>query len=343
MIFFFDCFLLLCLLWLVLLFVLVLVLVVCVSIGGLEFKVMLFDVDSLQIQCILVNFGLSQLGWLFIDWWCVLGDFQFDVLIVEGLQCNLGLDVVDVCLCQVCVQIGIVCVDCLLSVFVFGGYIGVCLFELMVGDEFGGSYVGSGQVYFSVSYGIDFWGGKCVVWEVVVDSGYVVVVDVQVVCLNFLVVIVEVYVQLGYVWQLYDVVSEELVWVQKILDLICQWCVVGIDSDLQICQVEVCILVVQQQWQVVQQQIDEVCIVLVVLVGQGLDCGLQIECLQVFNLFVLQFLGVLFSELFGCCLDIVVVCWCVEVVQCGIYVVKVQFYFSLNFIVFGGVVFSEVD
>lgn len=322
--------------------VLVLVLVVCVSSCGFNLQGYVFDVDSLYSECILVDIDLSVIGFLVQDWWKVLGDVQLDVLVVEGLVGYLSLDVVDVCLCQVQVQVGIVCVDELLSLLVFGGYIGLCLFELMVGSEIGGYYVGSSQVVFDFSYGVDLWGGKCVVWEVVVDGVYVVIVEVQVVCLNLFIGIIQVYVDLVYVWQFNDVVEEELSCLQKLFELICQCCCVGIDSDLQVCQVEVCVLVVQQQVQVVQQCIDVVCIVLVVLVGKGLDCGLLIQCSWLLNLVVLQLLGVLFSELFGCCFDIVVVCWCVEVVDKQIKVVKIKFYLSFNLIVLVGVVVLNV-
>ncbi len=321
---------------------LVLALAACASSGGLQPQGRLLDADSLHSERTLATSDLSVAGFPASDWWRAFGDPQLDALVAEGLAGHPSLDAADARLRQAQAQAGIAHADRLPSLSVSGGYTGVRLPESMVGEEMGGRYMGSGQVAFDFSYGIDLWGGKRASWEAAVDAVHAAAVDAQAARLALSSGIVQAYVELDRAWRSNDVAEQELERARKTLQLVRQRRAAGIDSELQVRQAEARIPAAQQQLQAAQQQIDAARTALAALVGQGPDRGLGIERPQALNAAALQLPGVLPSELLGRRPDIVAARWRVEAAGKQIKVARTKFYPSFNLTALAGVVAPNV-
>ena len=158
---------------------LVLALAACASSGGLQPQGRLLDADSLHSERTLATSDLAVAAFPASDWWRAFGDPQLDALVAEALAGHPSLDAADARLRQAQAQAGVARADRLPSLSVSGGYTGVRLPESMVGEELGGRYMGSGQVAFDFSYGVDLWGGKSASWEAAVDTVHAAAVDAQ--------------------------------------------------------------------------------------------------------------------------------------------------------------------
>uniref|UniRef100_UPI00257AF016 TolC family protein n=1 Tax=Comamonas sp. UBA7840 TaxID=1946392 RepID=UPI00257AF016 len=150
-------------------------------------------------------------------------------------------------------QAGVARADRLPSLSVSGGYTGVRLPESMVGEELGGRYMGSGQVAFDFSYGVDLWGGKRASWEAAVDTVHAAAVDAQAARLKLVSGIVQAYVELDRAWRANDIAEQELERARKTVQLVRQRRAAGIDSDLQVRQAEARIPTAQQQLQAAER------------------------------------------------------------------------------------------
>ena len=321
---------------------LVLALAACASSGGLQPQGRLLDADSLHSERTLATSDLSVAGVPASDWWRAFGDPQLDALVAEALAGHPSLDAADARLRQAQAQAGVARADRLPSLSVSGGYTGVRLPESMVGEELGGRYMGSGQVAFDFSYGVDLWGGKRASWEAAVDTVHAAAVDAQAARLKLASGIVQAYVELDRAWRAHDIAEQELERARKALQLVRQRRAAGIDSDLQVRQAEARIPAAQQQLQAAQQQIDAARTALAALLGQGPDRGLGIARPQALDVAALQLPGVLPSELLGRRPDIVAARWRVEAAGKQIKVAKARFYPSFNLTALAGVVAPNV-
>ncbi|MQP77248.1 efflux transporter outer membrane subunit [Stenotrophomonas sp. MYb238] len=321
---------------------LVLALAACASSGGLQPQGRLLDAGDLHSERTLATSDLSVAGFPASDWWRAFGDPQLDALVAEGLAGHPGLDAADARLRQAQAQAGVARADRLPSLSVSGGYTGVRLPESMVGEEMGGRYMGSGQVAFDFSYGLDLWGGKRASWEAAVDAVHAATIDAQAARLKLSSGIVQAYVELDRAWRGNDVAEQELERAQKTLQLVRQRRAAGIDSDLQVRQAEARVPAAQQQLQAAQQQIDAARTALAALVGQGPDRGLAIERPQALDAAALQLPGVLPSELLGRRPDVVAARWRVEAAGKQIKAAKAKFYPSFNLTALAGVVAPNV-
>lgn len=113
-------------------------------------------------------------------------------------------------------------------------YFGICVLISVVLVLFGGCYLVIKYLLFGFNYDFDFWGGECVVWEVVFGQVNVVWIDSQVVCIGFLVSIVCVYSDFVYVFIVCDFVEEELKCLQCMIELSQKCMSVGFDSKVQL-------------------------------------------------------------------------------------------------------------
>ena len=321
---------------------LVLALAACASSGGLQPQGRLLDADSLHSERTLATSDLAVAAFPASDWWRAFGDPQLDALVAEALAGHPSLDAADARLRQAQAQAGVARADRLPSLSVSGGYTGVRLPESMVGEELGGRYMGSGQVAFDFSYGVDLWGGKRASWEAAVDTVHAAAVDAQAARLKLASGIVQAYVELDRAWRANDIAEQELERARKTVQLVRQRRAAGIDSDLQVRQAEARIPAAQQQLQAAQQQIDAARTALAALLGQGPDRGLAIARPQALDVAALQLPGVLPSELLGRRPDIVAARWRVEAAGKQIKVAKARFYPSFNLTALAGVVAPNV-
>ena len=317
---------------------LALALAACASNGGLQPQGRLLDAASLHSERTLATNDLSVADFPASDWWRGFGDTQLDALVAEGLAGHPSLDAADARLRQAQAQAGASDAARKPGLSVSGGYTGVRLPESMAGDEMGGHYMGSGQVAFNFSYGVDLWGGKRASWEAAVDTAHAAAIDAQAARLKLSAGIVQSYVELDRAWRANDVAEQELERARKALQLVRQRRVAGIDSDVQVRQAEARIPAAQQQVQAAQQQIDAARTLLAALVGQGPDRGLRIERPQALNTAALHLPGVLPSELLGRRPDVVAARWRVEAAAKQIKVARTRFYPSFNLTALAGVV-----
>ena len=321
---------------------LVLALGACASSGGLHPQGQLLDADSLHSAHTLASNDLAVAGFPTSDWWHGFGDAQLDALVAEGLAGHPSLELADARLHQAEAQAGMARAERLPSLSVSGGYTGLRLPESLLGDEMGGSYMGSGQALASFSYGFDLWGGKRAAWEAAVDAVHAAAVDAQAARLKLSSGIVQSYIELDRAWAANDVAEQELERAQKTLQLVRQRREAGVDSDLQVRQAEARIPAAQQQLQAAQQQIDEARTALAALLGKGPDRGLDIQRPQALKAGALQLPGVLPSELIGRRPDIVAARLRVEAAGKQVKVAKTRFYPSLNLTAMAGVAAPSV-
>lgn len=317
---------------------LALALAACASSRGLEPQGTLVDPHDLHAEKALDGAALTPAQWPATDWWRALGDTQLDALVAEGLQNSPSLAAAQARLDEARAQAGAMDAERKPSLSVSPGYTGLQLPESMVGSDLGGSYAGSAQVVLSFSYGIDLWGGKRAAWEAAVDQMHASEVDQQAARLDLSTAIVQAYSQLGYAWQLHDVVADELERSEKTLTLTRQRRDAGIDSELQVRQAEARVPAAHQQVEAAQLQIDEAQTALAALLGKGPDRGLQIQRPQPLNPIALALPSTMPAELLGRRPDVVAARWRVEAAGKEIRSAKTQFYPNLNLTALGGVV-----
>lgn len=310
----------------------------CVSMGDNKFQFICIEVNVFDVGVVICVVD-CDVGWFVVDWWCVYCDLQFDVWIVVVQVGNLIFVVVEVCVCEVQVMVCVVCLVELLQIN--GNLLLMCQYWL---DNV---YYGLGLFVnvdiwnniglFGLLYYFDLWGKDKNVIEWVFDIVYVIVVDVWVVKFEFEVNVVCVYVGMLMNYVLLDFVYEMFECQCLFVDFVCKWLQVGFGMQFDVSQVELMLFDYECQIDSYEEVIQFVCYQFVVLVGKGLGVGDVIKWLQfVFDVLV-GLLLVMLVDLFGCCFDVVVVCWMVDVQVCGIDVVKVLFYLNIDlFVMVGG-------
>ncbi|HHW4680243.1 MAG TPA: efflux transporter outer membrane subunit [Xylella taiwanensis] len=321
---------------------LTLALMACAGSHGLHSEGRLLAISGLQTGKTLAAGRLSPADWPTTDWWRTFGDPQLDTLIEEGLHHSPSLDTAVARLRQAQAQAGAADANRQPSVSVSVGYFGLQLPESMVGSRLGGKYTNGINAMLDFRYVPDLWGGKRAAWEATVDQAHAAQIDTQAARLNLIDSIAEAYAQLAYIWALQDVVDADLTRVQRTLHLTRQRRSAGIDSDVQLRQVQSRMLVAEQQRQVVQQQMSAARIALAALVGQGPDRGLKIQRPVLNAALALQLPSVLPTDLLGHRPDVVAARWRVEAFSKSIDAAKAEFYPSLNLTVLGGLVNKDI-
>ncbi|NII11320.1 efflux transporter outer membrane subunit [Oleiagrimonas sp. C23AA] len=314
----------------------------CASMNGLHTTGSLTDPGQLHASKSLAGVTLSPAAWPSQDWWTSLGDPQLDQLIKEALANNPSLAAADARTQQA--QAAALEADAGLKPTVNAGasVAGTYLPTTVVPEPLGGHFGIAKYAYGSFSWSPDIWGGKRSAYEAAVGQVHAARIDAQAARLKLSGAVASAYVQLGYAFRSQDIAEDQLKRAQGVHKLTSQRVNAGIDSQLQMKQVQAEVAAARQQVAAAKREVEAARIALAKLLGKGPDRGLSITRPKLLTPAEVALPSKLPADLLGRRPDLVAARWRVEAARGQIKTAKTKFMPNLDisalagFIAMGG-------
>ncbi|KRE97643.1 multidrug RND transporter [Frateuria sp. Soil773] len=294
----------------------------CASSGGLHPDGTLTDPASLKAGRSLAGFAVSPAAWPARDWWSGLGDAQLAALIDEALQDNPSLAAADARARAAQAAAGVA--DAARGPTVNGG---ASVAGARPPGAFGemAHFAVAKYGYASFNWGLDLWGGKRAAWEAALGQARAADIEARAARVELSGNVARGYVQLGYAYAQQDVAKAELERAGKARELTRQRVAAGLDSQLQLKQVDAEVASAEREQALADRAIDAARSALSVLLGKGPDRGLDIARPQPLAPAALAVPAELPVELLGHRADLVAARWRVEAAGKDIKVAKTEF------------------
>ena len=302
----------------------------CASFDGIEHRATPASPERLQAQASLANERAAEAAWPAADWWKRLGDAQLDALIDEALQASPNIRVARARVDRAVALVQASGAALLPSVIASADvtrqrYSANGIFPPPIA---GGTFTTT-QLGVGVAYDLDFWGRHRAAYDAAIGRRRAADAEAFAARLVLSAAIAGAYVQLARAYDQLDLARRALEQRSAVQELTLQRVSAGLDSQLELRQVETSIPAARVRIAQLGEEIALARNQLAALAGQGPDRGLALQRPQL-RLEPASIPSLLPADLLGRRPDIVASRWRVEAAGLDVESSKAEFYPNVN-------------